>query len=36
MRLPQNLLDAFKRKAKSKGVPYTRYIRRLLSSDVAH
>jgi predicted DNA binding CopG/RHH family protein len=36
MRLPQNLLDAVKRKAKTKGVPYTRYVRMLLESDVAH
>ena len=36
MRLPQNLLDALKAKAKSKGIPYTRYVRLLLESDVAH
>ncbi len=35
MRLPQNLLDALKRKAKARGVPYTRYVRLLLESDVA-
>jgi predicted DNA binding CopG/RHH family protein len=35
MRLPQNLLDALKVKAKAKGVPYTRYVRMLLESDVA-
>ena len=35
MRLPQNLLDALKSKAKSKGMPYTRYVRALLESDVA-
>ena len=33
MRLPQNLLDALK--AKAKGIPYTRYVRLLLESDVA-
>ena len=33
MRLPQNLLDAVKLKA--RGMPYTRYVRLLLESDVA-
>lgn len=36
MRLPASLLDAVKAKAKAKGVPYTRYVRMLLESDVAH
>ena len=36
MRLPASLLDALKAKAKAKGVPYTRYVRMLLESDVAH
>lgn len=36
MRLPQSLLDALKAKAKAKGIPYTRYVRLLLESDVAH
>ena len=35
MRLPQNLLDALKSKAKAKGIPYMRYVRLLLESDVA-
>lgn len=35
MRLPQNLLDALKAKAAAKGIPYTRYVRMLLESDVA-
>ena len=35
MRLPQNLLNALKAKAKAKGIPYTRYIRLLLETDVA-
>ena len=35
MRLPQNLLDAVKLKAKARGMPYTRYVRLLLESDVA-
>ncbi len=36
MRIPQKLLDAVKTKAKSKGIPYTRYVRLLLESDVSH
>ena len=36
MRLPQNLLDALKIKAKKKGIPYTRYVRLLLENDVSH
>jgi predicted DNA binding CopG/RHH family protein len=36
MRMPQSLFDALKLKAKSKGIPYTRYVRQLLESDVAH
>jgi len=35
MRLPQDLLDAVKRKAASRGIPYTRYVRMLLEQDVA-
>lgn len=35
MRLPQNLLDALKRKASAKGMPYTRYVRLLLENDVS-
>jgi predicted DNA binding CopG/RHH family protein len=35
MRLPQNLLDALKAKAKAKGIPYTSYVRMLLENDVA-
>jgi predicted DNA binding CopG/RHH family protein len=35
MRLPQQLLDALKTKAKEKGIPYTRYVRLLLENDVA-
>lgn len=33
MRLPASLLDAVK--AKAKGIPYTRYVRMLLETDVA-
>lgn len=35
MRLPQSLLEALKAKAKAKGMPYSRYVRLLLESDVA-
>jgi predicted DNA binding CopG/RHH family protein len=35
MRLPAPLLDAVKSKAKAKGIPYTRYVRMLIESDVA-
>ena len=36
MRLPASLLDAVKSKAKGKGIPYTRYVRMLLETDVQH
>lgn len=35
MRLPASLLEALKSKAKAKGIPYTRYVRMLLESDIA-
>jgi len=35
MRLPKNLLDALKLKARAKGMPYTRYVRLLLENDVS-
>jgi predicted DNA binding CopG/RHH family protein len=35
MRLPVSLLEAVKTKAKAKGIPYTRYVRMLLETDVA-
>lgn len=35
MRLPKALLDAVKDKARAKGIPYTRYVRLLLESDLA-
>ena len=35
MRVPQPLLDAVKDKAKSQGMPYTRYIRMLMERDIA-
>lgn len=34
MRLPSSLLSALKAKAKAKGIPYTRYVRMLLESDL--
>lgn len=36
MRLPVSLLDAVKARAKAKGIPYTRYVRMLLETDIAH
>lgn len=36
MRLPVALLDAVKARARARGIPYTRYVRMLLESDVAH
>ena len=35
MRLPVSLLDAVKARAKAQGIPYTRYVRMLLETDVA-
>lgn len=35
MRLSPALLDAVKAKAEAKGIPYTRYVRMLMESDVA-
>lgn len=35
MRLPAPLLDAVKAKARERGIPYTRYVRMLIESDVA-
>jgi predicted DNA binding CopG/RHH family protein len=35
MRLPTSLLNALKTKAKAKGIPYTRYVRMLLESDLS-
>jgi predicted DNA binding CopG/RHH family protein len=35
MRLPASLLEAIKRKAKMKGIPYTRYVRLLLEADLS-
>lgn len=35
MRIPQNLLDAVKVKAKSQGMPFTRYVRMLIERDLS-
>ena len=35
LRLPESLLEELKNRAKVKGVPYTRYVRMLLESDLA-
>jgi len=35
MRLPEPLLQALKRKAKARGIPYSRYVRLLLEQDVS-
>ena len=35
MRIPQSLLDALKDRAATKGVPFTRYVRRLIERDLA-
>lgn len=34
VRLPQNLLDALKLKAKNQGISYTQYVRLLLERDI--
>jgi predicted DNA binding CopG/RHH family protein len=34
MRIPQPLLDAVKARAKAQGIPYARFIRRLLEQAV--
>jgi len=34
MRLPTVLLDAVRAKAKSKKIPYSRYVRMLLEADI--
>ena len=35
MRIPQKLLDALKQKASQQGIPYTRYVRHLLETNLA-
>jgi predicted DNA binding CopG/RHH family protein len=34
MRVPQPLLDAVKARAKAQGIPYTRFIRRLMEQAI--
>ncbi len=34
MRIPAPLLDAVRAKAKAKGIPYARYVRMLLETDL--
>ena len=34
MRVPQPLLNAVKDRARSRGIPYTRYIRELMERDI--
>ena len=34
MRIPTALLNAIKAKSRAKGIPYTRYVRMLLETDV--
>lgn len=34
MRLPQSLLDAVKKQATARGVPYTRFVRQVLEEAV--
>ena len=35
MRVPQSLLDAVKKRAKARGIPYTRFIRQLMEQAIA-
>jgi predicted DNA binding CopG/RHH family protein len=34
MRLPANLLNAIKRRAKQRGIPYTRFVREILEQSL--
>jgi len=36
MRLPAVLMDAIRAKAKTQGIPYTRYVRMVLEADLQH
>jgi len=36
IRLPAVLMDAVRAKAKTKGIPYARYVRMVLESDAAN
>jgi predicted DNA binding CopG/RHH family protein len=35
MRLPKPLLDAVKRRAKERGIPYTRFLRELIERGIS-
>jgi len=35
MRVPESLLQAVKERAKTRGIPFTRYIRLLMEADVS-
>jgi predicted DNA binding CopG/RHH family protein len=35
MRLPKPLLDAVKRRAKERGIPYTRFLRELIEQGIS-
>jgi predicted DNA binding CopG/RHH family protein len=35
MRMPPALLEALKKKAAQKGIPFTRYVRMLIEADLA-
>ena len=35
MRVPKPLLDALKRRAKDRGIPYTRFIRELMEREIS-
>ncbi|MBS0559075.1 MAG: BrnA antitoxin family protein [Proteobacteria bacterium] len=35
MRVPKALLDAFKERARVRGIPYTRFIRQLIEREIS-
>jgi predicted DNA binding CopG/RHH family protein len=35
MRLPEQLLEAVKERARARGMPFTRYVRELMERDIA-
>ena len=35
MRVPKSLLDALKRRASDRGIPYTRFIRELMEREIS-
>lgn len=36
MRLPAELMDAVRAKARAQGIPYSRYVRMVLEEDLRH